>query len=47
MTIISKLRKLTPKQIMIDGVSGSFDSVYKLAKKQYDDWRAIYDLTIE
>ena len=46
MTIMSKLRKLTPKQIMIDGDSG-FDSVYSVAKKQYDDWRTLYDLTVE
>ena len=47
LTILSKLRKLTPKQIMVDGVEGSFDSVYKLAKRQYDDWRRIYDLNAE
>ena len=42
-TVISSLKTMTPKQIMVDG-SGSFDSVYTRAVKAFKEWKRLYDL---
>ena len=43
LTVISSLKTMTPKQIMVDG-SGNFDSIYTRAKKAFDEWNRIYGL---
>ena len=42
-TVLSNLKSMTPKQIMIDGTS-SFDSVYDRAVKLFNEWKRQYDL---
>lgn len=42
-TIISSLKTMTPKQIMIDGTA-SFASIYERATKAFNEWKRIYNL---
>ncbi|MBQ7995340.1 MAG: hypothetical protein IJ247_03905 [Bacilli bacterium] len=42
-TIISSLKTLTPKQIMVDGTD-RFESVYSRAQRAFTEWNRLYDL---
>ena len=42
-TVISNLKSMTPKQIMIDGAAG-FDSIYTRAVKMFKEWKRQYEL---
>ena len=42
-TVISSLKTMTPRQVMIDG-GANFDSVYTRAVKAFKEWKRIYDL---
>ena len=42
-TVISSLKTMSPKQIMIDGTS-SFNSIYSRAVKSFNEWKRIYGL---
>ena len=42
-TVISSLKTMTPKQIMVDGTS-SFNSIYSRAVKAFREWNRIYGL---
>ena len=42
-TVISSLKTMTPRQIMVDG-GPNFDSVYNRAVKSFNEWKKIYDI---
>ena len=42
-TVISSLKTMTPRQIMVDG-GPNFDSVYDRAVKSFREWKKIYDI---
>ena len=41
-TVISSLKSMTPRQIMVDGGS-NFDSIYTRAVKAFKEWKKIYN----
>ena len=42
-TVLSNLKNMTPKQIMVDGTN-AFDSIYSRAVKMFLDWNKRYEL---